>query len=118
MAATPRPISGGSLNEADIGVAPLTWPARVKRSQSPLAEAMRRLRRSATALVGLAIVVVLVVVAIFADALAPQSPITSNQAHTFERPSWAHPLGTDQIGRDMLSRLVHGTRISLAVGVS
>ena len=50
--------------------------------------------------------------------LAPQSPIASDQTHTFARPSWDYPLGTDQLGRDMLSRVIHGSRISLAVGVS
>src|SRR5262249_33803208 len=64
------------------------------------------------------IVAALLIVAIFADVLAPLSPITSDQAHTFERPSWDHPMGTDQLGRDMLSRVIHGSRISLAVGVS
>jgi len=83
-----------------------------------LAQGLRRLRRSATALVGVAIVLVLLVVAIFADVLAPQSPIASDQTHTFERPSWDYPLGTDQLGRDMLSRVIHGSRISLLVGVS
>jgi len=67
---------------------------------------------------GAGIVIVLLVVAIFADVLAPRSPITSDQTHTFERPSWDYPLGTDQLGRDMLSRIIHGTRISLLVGVS
>ena len=56
--------------------------------------------------------------AIFADVLAPQSPTASDQTQTFQRPSWDHPLGTDQLGRDMLSRIIHGTRISLVVGVS
>jgi peptide/nickel transport system permease protein len=65
-----------------------------------------------------AIVVMLVLVAIFADALAPDSPTASDQTRTFSAPSWDHPLGTDQLGRDMLSRIVHGTRISLLVGVS
>ena len=60
----------------------------------------------------------LLFVALFAEVLAPQSPITSDQTHTFERPSLDYPLGTDQLGRDMLSRVIHGTRISLAVGVS
>jgi peptide/nickel transport system permease protein len=50
--------------------------------------------------------------------LAPDSPTASDQMHTFARPSWDHPLGTDQLGRDMLSRIIHGTRISLIVGVS
>ena len=53
-----------------------------------------------------------------AHPLAPQSPITSDQRNTFARPSWDRPLGTDQLGRDMLSRVIHGTRISLMVGVS
>jgi len=65
-----------------------------------------------------AIVAVLLLVAILADVLAPQSPIANDQTHTFERPSWTYPLGTDQLGRDMLSRVIHGTRISLLVGVS
>jgi len=64
------------------------------------------------------IVAVLLVVALFADVLAPRSPIASDQTRTFQRPSWDYPLGTDQLGRDMLSRVIHGTRISLLVGVS
>jgi peptide/nickel transport system permease protein len=81
-------------------------------------QGVRRLRRSTTAVIGAAIVVVLLVVAIFADVLAPESPTASDQAQTFATPSWEHPLGTDQLGRDMLSRVIHGTRISLIVGVS
>jgi peptide/nickel transport system permease protein len=113
-----KPISGGSLREAELTtVGGVALPARA-RSETPLAQGIRRLRKSVTALVGVAIVAVLLVVAIFADALAPQSPIASNQALTFARPSWDHPLGTDQLGRDMLSRVIHGTRVSLLVGVS
>jgi ABC-type dipeptide/oligopeptide/nickel transport system permease subunit len=114
----PRPISGGSVREAELAAdAKLAWPAR-DRSESPLAQGLRRLRRSTTALVGVAIVAVLIVVAVFADVLAPLSPTASDQGRTFARPSWEHPLGTDQLGRDMLSRVIHGSRISLAVGVS
>jgi len=113
-----NPIRGGSVSEAELpAVRGIGLPA-VSRSQTPLAQALRRLRRSMTALVGAAIVAVLLVVAIFADVLAPQSPIASDQHLTFARPSWDHPLGTDQLGRDMLSRIIHGTRISLLVGVS
>jgi len=89
-----------------------------EQSESPLAQALRRLRKSKTAVLGGAIAAALVVVAIFADVLAPQSPTASDQRHTFEAPSRAYPLGTDQLGRDMLSRLIHGSRISLAVGVA
>src|SRR5207247_8514268 len=53
-----------------------------------------------------------------AHVLAPQSPTTSDQMQAFQRPSRDHVLGTDQLGRDMLSRSIHGSRISLAVGVS
>jgi ABC-type dipeptide/oligopeptide/nickel transport system permease subunit len=116
---TPPPIRGGSVGEAELlttGVARPAAPAA--RALSPRAQALRRLRRSATALVGAAVVVLLLVVALFADVLAPHSPITSDQTRTFERPSWDYPLGTDQLGRDMLSRIIHGSRISLAVGVS
>jgi peptide/nickel transport system permease protein len=115
-----RPLRGGSVSEAELpAVAGVDWrTAPTARADSPLALGLLRLRRSTTALIGVAIVATLLVVALFADVLAPQSPTASDQSHTFERPSWDHPLGTDQLGRDMLSRLVHGTRISLAVGVS
>jgi peptide/nickel transport system permease protein len=115
-----RPISGGSLREAELPAARgLVRPvSAAERSESPLAQGVRRLRRSHTALAGVAIVTLLLVVAALADMLAPQSPIASDQTRTFERPSRDHPLGTDQLGRDMLSRVIHGSRISLAVGVS
>jgi ABC-type dipeptide/oligopeptide/nickel transport system permease subunit len=116
---TPPPISGGGVGEADLPVAGgLAWRRSAARSESPLVQGLRRLRRSATAVVGALIVLLLIVVAIFADALAPGSPIASDQTHTFARPSWDYPLGTDQLGRDMLSRIIHGTRISLLIGVS
>jgi peptide/nickel transport system permease protein len=120
MDTTPRPISGASVGEADLrSVSDATWAgAQARRSETPLAQAVHRLRKSTTALVGAAIVIALVLVAIFADALAPQSPTTSDQNQTFQRPSRDHLLGTDQLGRDMLSRIIHGSRISLAVGVS
>jgi peptide/nickel transport system permease protein len=58
------------------------------------------------------------VVSIFADVLAPYSPIQNIPAETFQSPNRTHLLGTDQFGRDMLSRIIHGSRISLAIGLS
>jgi peptide/nickel transport system permease protein len=114
-----EPIRGGSLQEADLqGVSGVTLRPATARAESPLTQGLRRLRKSTTALVGAGIVGLLLVVALFADVLAPQSPTDSDQTQTFARPSWDHPLGTDQLGRDMLSRVIHGTRISLIVGVS
>src|SRR5262245_4088323 len=109
-----------TVREAPLGaVGELVVDSRaVPRSESPFVQGLRRLRRSTTALVGVAIVAMLLVVAIFADVLAPQSPTANDQTRTFQPPSWEHPLGTDQLGRDMLSRIIHGTRISLLVGVS
>jgi peptide/nickel transport system permease protein len=116
----PRSLGAAALRETDLGAIPrIERPAASRAgSESPMGQAVRRLRRSTTALFGLGIVVVLLAVAAFADVLAPHSPIVSDQAHTFAFPSWEHPLGTDQLGRDMLSRVVHGSRISLAIGVS
>jgi peptide/nickel transport system permease protein len=114
-----KPISGGSTREADLpGAAGVAWREAAARSESPFAQGVHRLRRSSTALVGLVIVAVLLVVALFADVLAPYNPTDTDQTTTFAAPSWEHPLGTDQLGRDMLSRIIHGTRISLIVGVS
>jgi peptide/nickel transport system permease protein len=118
-AVQPRPISGGSLQEAELpATTDVAWRTRADQSESPFVQGLRRLRKSTTALIGAAIVALLLFVALFADVLAPQSPIASDQTHTFERPSRDYPLGTDQLGRDMLSRIIHGSRISLAVGVS
>src|SRR5688572_12518673 len=112
-------IGGGGAGEAGLPqVGGLAWPVTRERSQSPFAQGLQRLRKNKTALVGAAIVALLLVVAAFADVLAPESPTASDQSQTFQRPSWEHLLGTDQLGRDMLSRIIHGTRISLAVGVS
>src|SRR5262249_41371370 len=71
MDTSSRPISGGSVNEAELTtVGSVPWAeTRARRSETPLAQALRRLRKSVTALVGVAIVALLVLVAIFADAL-------------------------------------------------
>ena len=78
LPATGRPIRGGSAGEAELAaVGTIAWPPSTRaRAQSPLAQGLRRLRKNKIALVGAAIVAVLLVVAAFADVLAPQSPIT------------------------------------------
>jgi peptide/nickel transport system permease protein len=90
---------------------------RVK-SESLYAQTLHRLQRSKTAMFGLGMVIVLVLVAALANILAPYSPILNDPAATFQAPSWQHLLGTDQFGRDMLSRMIHGSRVSLVVGLS
>jgi peptide/nickel transport system permease protein len=76
----------------------------------------RALTRNRLALVGGAIVVVLVVLAIFAPVLAPNDPHRPDIKRILAEPSRSHPLGTDQLGRDVLSRMLYGARVSLAVG--
>jgi hypothetical protein len=81
-------ISGGSLREAELPAPPdVAWTPTSARAESPFAQGLRRLRKSTTAVIGAGIVAVLLVVAIFADVLAPQSPIASDQTHTCDRPS-------------------------------
>ena len=61
--------------------------------------------------------VVLVLTAVFADVLAPYDPLAPSPRSGWRAPSRAHPFGTDDIGRDVLSRIIYGSRISLWVGL-
>lgn len=83
---------------------------------------MKRLRHDAVAIVGLVVVVISALVAIFAPALAPGDPIKNSLLDRLTPPMWLdggsakHPLGTDTLGRDVASRLLYGARVSLIVG--
>ena len=83
----------------------------------PWRRALRRLKRRRGALVGLAVVVMFVVLALFAPWLAPQDPIATSWGAIRQAPSAAHWFGTDEIGRDVFARVVWGTRASLLAGV-
>ena len=89
----------------------------VAAGQSLQAMAWRQLWRKRTALVGMGIIVVLVLTAILADVLAPYEPTATGSGVPMSLPNWQHPLGTDMLGRDMLSRVIHGSRVALYVGV-
>lgn len=75
------------------------------------------LRRSSTGRVGLALSLVLVILAITAPWLAPANPDVQNLPARLAGPSAAHWMGTDELGRDILSRTLYGARVSLLVGV-
>lgn len=66
---------------------------------------------------GLIVVLIFLILAIFAPLIAPYDPLERNLKETLQQPNAKHLLGTDAIGRDTLSRLIHGARISLIVGV-
>src|SRR5215212_1732469 len=75
-----------------------------------------RQRMSAMTVAATAVIVVIAFVAIFADQVAPYDPLAGNYSAIRKPPSAAHLLGTDDVGRDVLSRLIYGARVSLAVG--
>jgi peptide/nickel transport system permease protein len=76
----------------------------------------RKLRRNSKATIGLAIVVGLLVLALVSPVVAPYSIEKTDPVNRAETPSLAHPFGTDELGRDVFSRALLGTRISLYVG--
>src|SRR5690348_640138 len=86
-------------------------------------EFWRAFAQNRGALVGLAVVALLVALALGADVIAPHSPIEQYRDFELAPPLWVDggsvrfPLGTDAVGRDILSRLIHGTRLSLLIGV-
>ena len=82
-------------------------------------DVVRMFRKSSGAVLGLALVLALVAAGALAPLLAPHDPNEVDTARRLARPlTTSHPLGTDEFGRDLLSRLLHGARISLAVGLA
>lgn len=72
-----------------------------------------KLSREPLGMVGFLVLALLIVIAIFAPWIAPYSPTAQNLPQALQAPSWAHWAGTDEFGRDILSRLIHGTRITI-----
>jgi peptide/nickel transport system permease protein len=79
--------------------------------------AWRRLRRNRSAVAGLIVIAILVFSAVFAPWLAPYDPYRVDLDNRLQPPGGAHILGTDELGRDILSRLLYGARVSLWVGI-
>ncbi|MST54906.1 ABC transporter permease [Pyramidobacter sp. SM-530-WT-4B] len=90
--------------------------APVKKQRRGIAEVLHRLSKSPLAMFGLGFIILLVICAIFANQLAPFPFSKQDLMHTFDLPSAKHLLGTDEFGRDILSRLIFGARVSLQVG--
>lgn len=95
-------------------------PAVVPVVKSPgfWSNVLRRLSRDPVAMIALAIIVILVLIAIFAPYIAPYDPSKGSVIRRLKPIGTpGYPLGTDELGRDMLSRLIHGARLSLIMGV-
>lgn len=90
-------------------------PAYKRRGQG--AEIWRRFKKSKTAVIGLIMLCVLIFLAIFADVITPYDPGISDAANRLQTPSLEHIFGTDELGRDIFTRIAAGTRISLMVGL-
>jgi oligopeptide transport system permease protein len=112
--ASSTPASGTEL--AAVAVAVPSGAPRV-RSSSLWRDGVRRLRRNRLAVAGGVVIAVLCFVATFADFLAPLPYTKSNFGRLNEAPSRDFPLGTDQLGRDLLSRMIYGARVSMLVGL-
>ncbi|HXH11240.1 MAG TPA: ABC transporter permease [Alphaproteobacteria bacterium] len=100
---------------ADGGIEPRTV---AKRGRSRFLEVwVRLIREKPLGLLGACIVFGLLGVALFADVIAPYGYAQTNLLHRFQGSSTAHWMGTDQLGRDLLSRVIYGTRVSLTVSL-
>ncbi len=90
---------------------------RVKRRQSQLKGIWRRLKKNKAAMLGLIVIILLIMCSVFAPFIAPYGYDDQLLSRRFIFPCKAFPFGTDNLGRDILSRVIYGSRISLAVGL-
>ncbi len=90
-------------------------PVYKKRSQTQ--EIVRRFPANRQAVAGLIMLSILVFCAVFAPVIAPYDPIKQDLRNRLDPPSWEHIMGTDELGRDIFSRILYGARISLTVGL-
>ncbi|MCI9639802.1 MAG: ABC transporter permease [Emergencia sp.] len=92
---------------------------KTSKKNSQVKEIWRRFKKSKTAMLGLVLLVFILLIAIFADLIVPyQEAITQDPANRLQGPSADHWFGTDEIGRDLFARIVHGSRYSLLIGIS
>jgi len=106
MAVTPAAATVGAV-----------LPAPSFSSSSLMRDAFRRILRNKLAVVGGIVVILMVLIAIFADLLAPYSYTKTNFGRLNEPPTRDYLLGTDNLGRDLLSRMIYGARVSMLVGL-
>lgn len=103
----------------DVAVQPtLLSQAEPRKSRGLMRDAWRRLIAGWNGRVGLIIITIVVLVGVLTPIVDPYDPTTdSDLASSRLSPSWEHPFGTDRLGRDMLRRVMHGTRVSLTIGL-
>src|SRR6516162_1603835 len=114
MCCMPWSIRGCALSSAATATDPATsWRRALARLAAPT---LRRLLHNRSFRLGASLVLFVVLVAVFADVLAPYDPLRSNFRARFVAPNAEHWFGTDHFGRDLLSRVIFGGRMSLIIG--
>jgi peptide/nickel transport system permease protein len=88
------------------------------QTTTPLRLFVRRFRKETTALIGLAIIIIFLALAILAGLISPYPPLEQNISASLQAPSSAHLFGADKLGRDVFSRILYGARISLFTGLT
>lgn len=114
-AATAEPAA--ALSDAALSPTAISPSLTTKPARGPWKIAIDRFRRSKLAILGLIVIVLMTLAALFAGVIAPYGENEIDLFNITAQPSEAHVLGTDELGRDELSRLLFGGRISLSVGV-
>jgi peptide/nickel transport system permease protein len=110
-------MSGSTPVSASVSAVKPADPAAIYSRNRDLRRALMMFRRNRTALAGLITIVFFILVALFAPLLEPYSPTFVDLSAHLQEPSGAHLFGTDNLGRDILSRIIEGSRISLWVGI-
>lgn len=95
---------------------PVEAPAEDEHTESPTARALRRLLRRKSAILGLIVIAAFVALAVFAPLISPYDPSAQSWSAVRKAPSAMHWFGTDDVGRDVLTRVIYGTRASLLAG--
>ncbi len=111
------PVGGDTASRERLGgAARLDAALLTRKPRSLTADAMRRLLRSPSGIVGMIVLGVMLLVALTANWIAPYSPLKADATASLQGPTWQHLMGTDEIGRDIFSRILYGARLSLQVG--
>src|SRR5689334_2619506 len=105
----------GTMTVPDAGGAAFVRQSR--RAENQLKPIVRRLTRQPSAVVGAAVLLLLVIGAVFAPVLTPYDPARLSPREALQPPNLVHPLGTDHFGRDQLTRVLYGGQTSLQIGL-
>lgn len=113
-----------SINHSPVHNVSAHTPKPVGSQVSRRRTLWQRIKQNKALTIGCSLLLIIIVIAIFAPVFSPFDPYVQDLAYRtvppvwFEKGTWLHPLGTDQLGRDYLSRLFYGARISLLIGIS